>query len=87
MRLKQGNSGLEADCNEIVRTKERIEALGRGPLELFEALNSFVESCTAEAASPWNPKFDSAGDSKPHFQWRQGGGRTLFEPEAGKTDF
>lgn len=55
----QGSSGLEADCNEVFGTKERLGAVvgRRGWLELLKALNSFVESSTAEAASARTPKF------------------------------
>lgn len=39
--------------------------MGRGGLEHFEALNSFVVSSAAEAASAPTPKFGPPGDSKP----------------------
>lgn len=42
LRLKQGNSGLEADCNEVVRWREegpRWEEAGWGT---FRPLNCFV---------------------------------------------
>lgn len=42
LRLKQGNSGLKADCNEVVRGKGREGASGEGTMGHFRALGGFV---------------------------------------------
>ena len=43
LRLKQGNSGLKAECNEVVRVKGgEWAAVGRGCMGHFQALKSFV---------------------------------------------
>lgn len=51
--------------------------MGRGWLKHFQALNLFVESSAAEAASSLNPNFGTAGDSKALFSWRGRGGELI----------